>query len=331
MRRGARLFFWGFGVATLSACSSADLLAISAVSGAHGGASTQAAGGNANGGSIAGTGGAGTASGGAGACTPSSLRPGDTVETMRLGGTTRSFILHVPAAYDGTRRVPLVVDFHGMGSSGSSELTNSEFPNVTDSEGVIMAFPDGLKGPLGTAWNLGPCCVADVDDLSFVRALVTRIEQEACIDASRIYAVGVLTGGGMVYDLACNAADVFAAVAPSAFDLLQETVDACVPSRPITEISFRGTADPRVPYAGGPSSLVPGMPITFLGAEDSFARWAQINHCAGAASAPDANGCASYKGCANGVEVSLCTKQGGRDDPPDASVAWPVLKRHTLQ
>ena len=31
-----------------------------------------------------------------------------------------------------------------------------------------------------------------------------------------------------------------------------------------------------------------------------------------------------------GVEVILSTKQDGRDEPGDARVAWPVLKRHTL-
>ena len=143
--------------------------------------------------------------------------------------------------------------------------------------------------------------------------------------------VGVLTGGGMVNTLACEAADIFAAVAPAAFDLLEETVNDCAPSRPISVVSFRGTADTRVPYAGGASALVPGMPITFLGAQATFDRWAQINRCTGAKSPEDASGCASYSGCADGVEVILCTKQGGREEPGDASIAWPVLKRHSLE
>jgi len=211
-----------------------------------------------------------------------------------------------------------------------NELGDSPYPAVTDAEGVVMAFPDGAKGPLGTAWNFGPCCVADVDDVAFVRALVAQIQATACIDSRRIYAVGVLTGGGMVYDLACQTADLFAAVSPAAFDLVQENVDDCGPRRPISEISFRGTADPRVPYAGGASSLVPGMPITFLGAQATFQRWAAINHCTGSASAEDSNGCSSYSSCDAGVEVTLCTKQGGRDEPGNANIAWPVLRRHTL-
>ncbi|HET9932379.1 MAG TPA: hypothetical protein VFQ35_16860, partial [Polyangiaceae bacterium] len=162
------------------ACSPADLQAITESSGGSSGADTTGSGGAppsggashggggaAPSGGTRSSGGAPNASGGSGgaACPATSLRPGDTVETLRIGGKTRSFVLHVPSTYDGSRRVPLVVDFHGMGSSGSSELANSAFTALTDPESVIWAFPDGLKGPLGTAWNLGPCCVADVDDL----------------------------------------------------------------------------------------------------------------------------------------------------------------------
>jgi polyhydroxybutyrate depolymerase len=239
-------------------------------------------------------------------------------------------VLHVPAAYDGTKPAALVVDFHGIGETGASERGSSPYPAVLDREGVVMAFPDGLRGPAGTGWNVGPCCVAGVDDVAFARALVAEVERTACIDPARVYAVGVLTGGGMAHYVACHAADVFAAAAPAAFDLLQENVNDCDPPRPITVVSFRGTADTRVPYEGGPSSLVPGMPLTFLGAQGTFEAWAQINGCTGSPSPADTHGCSSYTSCQAAVEVVLCTAQGGREAPGDASVAWPVLKRHTL-
>jgi len=263
-------------------------------------------------------------------CPSPALQPGDTSRTVQVGAGTRSYILHVAPAYDGTRPVPLVVDFHGIGASGSDERDTSPYPAVLDPEGVVMAFPDGLRGPAGTGWNVGPCCVADADDVAFARALVAQIQTIACIASERVYAVGVLTGGGMAHYVACHAADVFAAVAPAAFDLLEENVNGCNPPRPITVISFRGTADSRVPYAGGPSSLVQGMPLTFLGARATFEAWARIDRCVGAGSQPDADGCSSYAGCQDGVEVILCTKEGGREEPGDASIAWPVLKRHTL-
>ena len=262
-------------------------------------------------------------------CPSPALQPRDTTHTVQVGAASRSYLLHVAPAYDGTRPVPLVIDFHGIGASGSDERGTSPYPAVLDPEGVVMAFPDGLRGPAGTGWNVGPCCVAGADDVAFARALVAQIQTIACIDPDRVYAAGVLTGGGMAHYVACHAADVFAAVAPAAFDLLEENVTDCNPPRPITVVSFRGTADSRVPYAGGPSSLVQGMPLTFLGAQATFEAWARIDQCVGAASPPDADGCSSYAGCQGGVEVILCTKEGGREEPGDARIAWPVLRRHT--
>lgn len=263
-------------------------------------------------------------------CPAPALSAGDVSRTVQVGTMSRTYLLHLPPGYAGQARVPLVVDFHGIGQTGASERAGSPYPAALDPAGVVMAFPDGAKGPAGTAWNVGPCCVAGVDDVAFTRAVIADVSAAACIDPARVYAVGVLTGGGMAHYLGCHAADVVAAVAPAAFDLLAENVTGCTPARPVTEISFRGTADPRVPYDGGASSLVPGMPVTFLGAVGTFQAWSQIDGCSGAASAEDASGCAHTSGCSAGVEVILCTKQGGGDDPGDPAIAWPVLMRHAL-
>ena len=264
------------------------------------------------------------------ACPSVPLGPGNTTHAVQVAGVARSYVLHVPAAYNGRAAVPLVLDFHGIGGTGATELAASPYPARLDGEGVIMAFPDGLKGTAGTAWNIGPCCVPGADDVAFSRAVVADVESRACVDAHRVYAVGVLTGGGMAHYLGCQAADLFAAIAPAAFDLLAENVSDCHPARPITEVSFRGTAPSRVPYEGGPSSLVPGMPVTFLGAVGTFDAWAKIDGCPGTASAADANGCAHYSSCSGGAEVILCTKSGGGEDPGDPAIAWPVLLRHSL-
>jgi len=263
-------------------------------------------------------------------CATAALASGDTTRTVQVGAQARTYVLHLPPPYDGQAPAPLVVDFHGIGLSGAAERTMSPYPAQLDPAGVVMAFPDGTKGPAGAAWNVGPCCVAGVDDVAFTRALVADVAATACIDLDRLYAVGVLTGGGMAHYLGCHAADLFAGVAPAAFDLLAENVADCVPPRAITEVAFRGTADPRVPYDGGASSLIPTMPVTFLGAVDTFDTWAGIDGCTGTPSSADANGCSRYANCRDGVEVVLCTKQGGGDDPGDPAVAWPVLMRHPL-
>ncbi len=341
----------------LAGCSRASLTAIGPAPAFDAGAAVEAglgAGGASGGdaavdagrGGVAGTGGVGggggvpgdgglTGAGGAGGsglvtCPSPALKAGDTDQTVQVGSTTRSYVLHIPSAYDGAAPVPLILDFHAQGGSGTGERTNSPYPAQTDAEGVVMAFPNGLKGPSGTAWNVGPCCVANVDDVAFARALVEQVRSIACVDPKRVYAVGVATGGGMAYYLACHAADAFAAVAPAAFDLLAENVGDCLPSRPVTVISFRGTADPLVPYAGGLSSVVDGMPVTFLGAQATFRKWGELDQCTGTPSAGDSNGCSAYPSCQDDAEVILCSKQGGGLEAGNAGIAWPVLKRHSL-
>jgi polyhydroxybutyrate depolymerase len=352
MRRShVLLVLLGLGLA-LAGCSRSNLTAIgpapamdsgSGGSGSDGGSGGSDGGGRTDGsdsgggsgGIDSGVGGDGSDSGGSSdsaptVCPSPGLQAGDTDRTVQVGSTSRSYVLHIPPKYDNSKPAPLILDLHAQNGTGAGERAGSPYPAQTDPEGVVMAFPTGLKGPAGNAWNVGPCCVAKVDDVAFARALVVQVETIACIDPTRVYAVGLATGGGMAYYLACHAADVFAAIAPAAFDLLQENVADCIPSRPVTVISFRGTEDPLVPYAGGPSSVVPGMPVTFLGAQKTFEKWAEIDQCTGTPSAKDSNGCSAYSNCQDGVEVILCTKQGGGLEAGNASVAWPVLKSHTL-
>ena len=129
-------------------------------------------------------------------------------------------------------------------------------------------------------------------------------------------------------ELGCKAADIFAGVAASAFALTEEGVVSCHPQRAISVISFRGMNEQLVRYGGGASSVVPGMPVTFLSAQGTFQKWAELDECAGQPSAQDAAGCSRYSGCKDGVDVILCTSSGGQDFP-DASFAWPILRAHT--
>jgi polyhydroxybutyrate depolymerase len=303
--------------------------------GRGGGAGTNAGGGRGGATGTAGTGGAtGTAgttgNGGSGSvtCPSPALKAGDTNKTIQVGSDSRSYILHVPSKYTGTAAVPLVVDFHPLGGSGMSEMS-SPYKALTDAEGVITAYPNGKSGPSGGAWNVGPCCVANVDDVAFARALVADVEKVTCIDTKRVYAVGFSMGGGMSHYVACHAADVFAAVAPASFDLLQENEGGCTPPRPIAQVSFRSSNDTLVPYAGGASSVVAGMPVTFLGAKATMDKWAQINGCTGSPTAVDSNNCQYYTTCSAGVQVGLCTMTSGHA-PGKADVGWPFLKKFTL-
>jgi polyhydroxybutyrate depolymerase len=264
-------------------------------------------------------------------CLPGSKLPaGDTNTTIQVGGTSRSYILHVPSGVTGQAPVPLVLDFHPILSTGSYEETNSGYKALADQEGFVVAFPNGIDN----AWNVGPCCTTSrtVDDLGFAKGIVTEIEKGGCIDPKRVYAVGYSMGGGLSHYLACNGADVFASVAPAAFDLLQDSEEPCHPSRPITVMSFRGTADPIVPYDGGASMPPNGLNVTihFLGAQGTFQKWSQLDGCTGTPGAPDSNGCSTYSQCKDGVEVTLCTTQGGGHVTGNPQLGWAMLKKHPM-
>ena len=261
-------------------------------------------------------------------CAGKTAKAGDQTVKLTVKGSSgqREFIMHVPSAYKGDKAVPLVIDYHPIGGSGSGQMGSTTYKKLTDPEGVISLYPQGTTKTMGPGWNVGPCCSND-DDLEFTREMIKYVREKACIDPQRIYATGFSMGGGMSNHVACMMSDVFAAVAPAAMDLNKTNSAQCKMSRPISVINFRGTNDPVCKYQGGDSGFNDGL--NFLGAEGTFRFWAEKNGCTGTPT-KNSNGCDEYSNCQDGTKVVLCTKQGGGHDYGDASIGWPFLKQFTL-
>jgi polyhydroxybutyrate depolymerase len=220
--------------------------------------------------------------------------------------------------------VPLVLRFHGLGGNGGSEISSTGYRGIADREGFILVAPTGF----GNAWNVGPCCTSDrsVDDVAFAKAIVEDVKKIANIDSDRVYATGFSMGGGMTHYLACHAADVFAAFAPEAFDLLQENVGQCNPPRAVPILAQRASNDTIVRYEGGRDCLT-GTCINFLGAVNTNNTWKQKNGCTNQTSTQGT--CSISTQCNDGVEVGLCTVSNGHS-PHDPNTGWNFLKRFTL-
>ena len=252
--------------------------------------------------------------------------------TVMVGTVRRSFIMNVPAAYDGSKAVPLIVDYHAPGGSGNGAYTiDTTYRPLTEAEGVITLYPDGTSGS-GSAsmntvpnWNVGPCC-SDKDDTLFTRMMIDSVKARACIDTTRIYAKS-FSYTGMAHHVACFMSEIFAAVAPAASDLNTTNSAQCRPARPISVIAFRGTADNVCRYEEGDSGFNDGL--NFLGAEGNFRFWAEKNGCTGSPTT-NADGCSEYSNCNGGVKVVLCTKQNGGTEQPDGAVGWPFMKQFRL-
>jgi polyhydroxybutyrate depolymerase len=228
---------------------------------------------------------------------PAALQPGNHARQMEFEGILRLYQLHVPASYDGSADVPLVVDIHGLGSNAAQQQILSGMAALSEQEGFIVVYPNGVE----QRWNAGICCGGTLDDVGFIRAVVAAIEAEATIDRRRIYVTGLSNGGAMSHRLACDAADLFAAAAPMAFPVPFRPLSHCQPVRSIPVLTVMGLTDALVSYEGG----------LFPSAAQTFAYWHDINGCG--AATPDVlvesgqSRCETYSACQNGVQVGLCS------------------------
>ncbi|MFP6630279.1 MAG: hypothetical protein VCC67_14715 [Myxococcota bacterium] len=222
-------------------------------------------------------------------------------------GASRTYDVYLPAVDVAPEGLPVVLDFHGFGSTKEQQrgLLNLGLQQLSVSERFLLVWPQGT----GNAWNAGTCCTFGVDDVGFVRALLDALSLEAPIDASRIYATGLSNGAAMSHRLACDADDLFAAVAPVAFPVPFIPLSGCQPMRPIAVGMVMGLTDTVVPYVGG----------GFGDARDSLTFWRDENGCGGGEAdvvtllqgeATPLQRCETYTACSEGVEVQLCSVVG---------------------
>jgi polyhydroxybutyrate depolymerase len=251
---------------------------------------------------------------------------GPVTRTLVHEDAQRSYILHIPASVDQTQPAALVVALHGGTGNAQIMIDSSEFNQVADDNGFIVAYPNGagqLDDKLLT-WNGGTCCGYaqrnNVDDTGFIRAMVADIQTIAAVDPKRIYAAGMSNGAIMSYRLACEAADLFAAIAPVAGTL---NFSPCNPAETVSVIGFHGTADQHIPYQGGfgPESLVE---VDFASVQDSVNFWVSFNGCNPQAQKDvvDEIEHETWSGCRDGSAVELYTIVDGGHAWPGGNPGW---------
>lgn len=234
-----------------------------------------------------------------------------------VGGLERMVEVYIPPAYfEQTEPVPLLLVLHGAGGSGRGIAEFSEFASLADDEGFVLAFPDGYNG----AWNDArpDARVARVDDVTFLRRVITFMDANLNLDERNVFAAGYSMGGMMSFRLGCQLQDNIAAVASVASTFPAYLLDSCLFVEPVPVLLIQGTEDEVIPPAGYRDPLGNRM---MLSVDETMRYWSETNVCAPTPTRdllPDADPndgtrvrARSYSACANDADVTVLLVRGG--------------------
>ena len=220
-------------------------------------------------------------SGVAGSGCGSGVAAGTTTQTLMFEGRERTFERWVPAGYDDATPLPVVLNWHGLGSNGAEQLAFSNYGSLADEENFIVVAPTGVPTPGDDrpSWEVSADQDPGRDDVAFANEVLDIVIGSLCVDESRVYTTGISNGGYFSSLLICELSDRIAA-ASSIAGLTHN--DDCSPERFVPYIAFHGVEDEVVPYfGGGESSLAPGQTIDLFLLEilDEFTEFAVDGGC----------------------------------------------------
>lgn len=201
------------------------------------------------------------------------VRPGtqQRFEIRTSDGLDRNYVVSVPESYnvDDPLPTPVLFAFHGWkGQAG--DFTDGSFFETSAPEEAIVVMPGGYD----KAWAGAPYAKTTVQqDINYVMSLLDIMRDEFNVDDDRVYALGISNGGGMVANLACQRANVFAAIGMVAAAYYTPVKAACS-NDPVPVITVHGTEDDTIPYSGGERHNVHISPVL-----EETATYARRNDC----------------------------------------------------
>ena len=244
--------------------------------------------------------------------------------TITVGGLERCYTLYVPNGRHGGP-MPLVIVLHGTGGAGNVIQRFVGIDQYADRMRFAVAYPDAVRpDSAGRKAHWNAALQQAPDDVAFLRALVEDVAGRVPLDSRRIYATGFSSGGMMVYRLACDAADLFAAIAPVAANIPAPILNNCRPKTPLSVLAINGEADFIMPMAGGAlcggqqTEACNGGRVASL--DDSLAVFARLAGCGGAPTSTmlplrlqDGTSVEHrvYPSCAGGTMVAAYVVHGG--------------------
>ncbi|KPM54452.1 hypothetical protein ACG83_18465 [Frankia sp. R43] len=246
-----------------------------------------------------------------------------------------------------TGQVPVVVMLHGGYGSGTQAENSYRWDDAADAGRFLAVFPDGTS----RSWNAGGTCCGpaagdNVDDVAFLRDVLTTLGGRIDVDPRRVFVTGISNGGAMAYRMACET-DLFAAVAAVSTTMLVD----CSSAAKASVLHIHGTEDKSIRYdgeQGDPFSRrypgIDGPPVP-----EVAAAWRAIDDCPQLSVTVEGVLTTSAAACPDGRAVELVTIDGaghqwpgsdakpltqllGADEPSDALDAttriWDFFAAH---
>jgi polyhydroxybutyrate depolymerase len=274
-------------------------------------------------------------------CPPAGAFADLTQATLTHDGIDRTFRLYVPELAAHGTALPLVVVLHGGGGSAREVIysTRGRFNALAERDGFLVLYPDAI----GRVWDTGGGLISGTlkprrDDDGFIRAAIAEVARQYAVDAQRVFVTGVSRGGMESYALACANPGLVRAIAPVAMPLPNASAKACARGPALGFLLIHGTADPFVPYAGGPINLGRRDRDRVTSAPGSYEAFLRRNGCRGdqttrkgSVEIHDATGCATPTGFASvgggghGWPGGRKVLPGGRAGPVSTDISAPDL------
>jgi len=167
-------------------------------------------------------------------------------------------------------------------------MNTVQMNTAADQGGFLAVYPEAAgEGARWTAGNGGT--VGGPDDIAYIRAVISELEQRFGADPSRVFATGISSGGSMLYWFACEAPGLVRAIAPVSANMSIDQRSNCNPSRGTPIMMFSGTADPLMVFNGGRPELQIGQrgnenagSDSLMSSPETLTYWAERNGCGGA-------------------------------------------------
>ena len=187
-------------------------------------------------------------------------------------GLARTYSLHVPAGLEHPEG--LVVNLHGAGAIGAGWECGDELRRRRRcARRFVVVYPDGID--FSWADGRGASVARPSRELTTSASSPDWSPSWSPTSAS-IRATCSPPGCQLVRSWSTaspvNAPTLFAAIAPVAGTLGANM--GCAPSRPVAVLATHGTADPVVPFNGGPM-VGRGGPSDIISAPEMAARWSE--------------------------------------------------------